>query len=142
MKSFEEYLSEGIIKKISPDIEIAENLVQESESKRSFLKMLVEKIEIKNNNANNYLEQCYDIIMLLIRAKLYYVGYKSQGQGAHQAEISYLMNLGFSESELIFIDELRYYRNRIKYYGTRLTRNYALKTLKFLDEIYPKLLNC
>ena len=141
MKSFEEYLKEGIILRITPDLEIAEDLIKESENKKSFLKILVEKIEIQNNNANNYLEQCYDIIMLLIRAKLYSKGYKSQGVGAHQAEISYLKNLGFLESEIIFLDELRYYRNRIKYYGKRLTRNYAIKTLKFLDGIYTKLLD-
>ncbi|MEK6916684.1 MAG: hypothetical protein AABW92_02975 [Nanoarchaeota archaeon] len=79
--------------------------------------------------------------MRLIRAKLLTSGYKASGEGAHEAEISFLLTLKFQEQEVRFIDKLRYFRNRIKYYGKSMAEEYTRELLIFLDEIYPKLTN-
>ena len=77
--------------------------------------------------------------MELIRAKLFLDGYSSSGNYSHEAERSYLKNLGFPETEISFLNELRYFRNSIIYYGKVLNEEYAKKVYKFFKEIYPKL---
>ncbi len=66
-------------------------------------------------------------------------GYKAVGFSAHEAEVSYLSKLEFSESEIVFMDEIRYSRNSILYYGKKFDKDYAEKVLKFLDATYSKL---
>ena len=139
LKIFEDFLKEGIIKRISINKERAKSLIIESERKFLSLKEKLEKIGIKNENANDYIEHCYDIIMHLIRAKLFLSGYSSSGIGAHEAEISYLRALGFSENEVQFINQMRYFRNGILYYGIALDKEYAEKVVEFIKCFYPKL---
>ena len=90
-------------------------------------------------NANFIIDYCYDILMEIIRAKMFIEGYNSDN--SHEAEISYLKVLGFSEADLTFMDELRYYRNGIKYYGTILDKDYAEKVLVFMNKNYLKIKN-
>ncbi len=136
---FEEYIREGIVKVIKKDKQRAYNLIIEAERKLSSLNEKIEKIGIRDDNANDYLESGYDIIMFLIRAKLFLEGYSCGGQGAHEAEVSFMANLGFSEKEINFADKLRYFRNGILYYGSRFDKEYAEKVIDFTKMIYPKL---
>ena len=69
MRSFEDYLNEGVVKTIKKDRQRANSLVIEAERKISSLKESIEKIGIRNDNANDYIEHCYDAIMFLVRAK-------------------------------------------------------------------------
>ena len=71
LKKFDEYLEEGKARKITPDYERAKSLIIESGRKQASLKEQKEKIGVKDENANDYVEHCYDIIMYLIRAKIY-----------------------------------------------------------------------
>ena len=90
---------------------------------------------------NNIIKNCYDLLMELLRAKLLLKGYISSGNFSHEAEVSYLNKLGFSENEISFLNDLRYFRNSITYYGKILNQEYALKVFDFLNKIYPKLNN-
>ncbi len=139
LKLFEEYIREGIVKQIKANKERAKSLLIESERKMGSLRERLEKLGIKNENANDYVEYCYDLMMHLVRAKLYLEGYCAGGLGAHEAEVSYLRLLGFTEKEVQFADQLRYFRNGILYYGTSLDAEYAEKVLQFLKAVYPKL---
>ena len=139
VKSFEEYIQTGVMKQITINNERARSLSSESARKLGSLKESLEKIGIKKENANDYVEDCYDILMYLLRAKLYQEGYSSSGMGAHEAEVSYLRILGFSEKEFHFMDQLRYFRNGILYYGIPLDSEYAEKVIEFTYNIYPKL---
>lgn len=139
LKSFEEFLNEGIIKKQRLDISRASSLRQEAEKRKSFLNVMVDKIKVSDDNANYFVENSYDIVMELIRAKLLLNGFKASGINAHEAEVSYLRVLGFSEYEVRFVNELRYFRNGIIYYGKRLDADYANRVLNFLDTLYVKL---
>src|SRR3990167_2568731 len=98
VKSFEEFIKEGVVKRISPDKQRAENLFLESERKFLLLQKTIENMGIDDNNANDYVEYCYNIVMFLIRAKMLELGYRSSGPGAHEAEVAFARNLGFSES--------------------------------------------
>ena len=138
--TFEEFLKMGIITRRTPEFPRSAFLVKESERKNKSLSWMVDKIGICELNAHEIIENCYDILIYLIRAKLCKDGFGSGGEGAHEAEVSYMRNLGFSEYEVDFMNQLRYFRNGIKYYGTILTIEYAEKALKFLNKLYPKLL--
>jgi hypothetical protein len=67
-------------------------------------------------------------------------GFSSSGKGAHEAEISYLKKVKFKESEIFFLNELRYFRNSVIYYGKILDKEYAEKVFDFLNKIYSKLI--
>ena len=138
-KLFEEFIKEGIVNRIAINKERVRSLTKESERKMNSLNEQLDKIGVKDENANDYIEYCYDIISYLIRAKLYLEGYNASGQGAHEAEISYLRVLEFTEKEIQFADQMRYFRNGILYYGTALDKEYAEKIIDFTKRIYPKL---
>ena len=94
---------------------------------------------IDDDNANDYVEYCYNIIMFLIRSKMFKSGYSSSGKGAHEAEVAFTRNLGFNDAEIKFLDQLRYFRNGILYYGKSFDKEYAEKVIDFTKRIYQKL---
>ncbi|HLC77297.1 MAG TPA: hypothetical protein VJH04_03785 [archaeon] len=141
LRKFEDFLKEGIVKKQRIDVSRAADLVQEAEKRRQFIKDMEEKIVVSDANANYFVENIYDTIMELIRAKMFLDGFKAAGLSAHEAEVSYLRKLKFSEADIRFSNELRYYRNGVVYYGKSMNAEYANKVLKFLNEKYSHLMN-
>lgn len=140
LKAFDDFLKEGVAKRQYPDKSRAEFLIKEAEKSFMSLKQIVEKLPINEENANSIIKLCYDVIMEAIRAEMLKNGFSASGLGAHEAEVSYLRNLKFMESDVQFLNQLRYFRNSITYYGKILDREYAEKVLKFLNKIYPKLM--
>jgi hypothetical protein len=139
IKRFEDYAREGAVKKQNSDASRADFLFKSAEQRYENLQEKIDKIGVGDNNAGDLVINCYDILMELIRAKMLLGGYNSSGQGAHEAEVSYLRILGFMEKEVQFADQLRFFRNGMLYYGTILDREYAIKAIDFLKGIYPKL---
>lgn len=139
IKTFEEHLKNGAIIRIQPDFQRAKNLEVESLRKLNRLNKIILIDPLIDENANDYIEDCYNIIMFKIRAILLKTGYKASGQGAHEAEISYLQKIDFNEKDVQFCNQLRYFRNGILYYGKRFDKEYAEKVIKFLNEINKKL---
>ena len=78
--------------------------------------------------------------MLLLRAKMLEEGFSSVGKGAHEAEVSYAKHIGFSESELLLLDQLRYFRNGILYYGKQFDAVYAKTIIFYTQKILKKFL--
>ena len=107
-KKFEEYLTKGVLKKCSTNSSRAKFLIEESEKSLRGLNKRIDIMNIDEDNANSIIKDCYDIIMELIRAKLFLDGYNSSGQFAHEAEVSYLKKLGFSDNEISFINDVTY----------------------------------
>jgi len=139
VRDFSEFIAEGIVKKQSPDKSRAEFLIRSSQNSYLFLQEMIKKININDNNANDYIKSCYDILMELIRARMLLLGYNASGQGAHEAEVSFLRMMEFKEKEVVFLDQLRYFRNGMLYYGTTLDKEYADKVIKFTEKLYLKL---
>jgi len=138
IRKFEEFIREGIVKLQSRDKSRAEFLLKESKQDYIYLLELIEKMGINNLNANDYVKKCYDILMELVRAKMLLCGYNSSGQGAHEAEVAYLRVLGFNEKDVQFVDQIRFFRNGMLYYGTILDKEYADKVISFTKENYEK----
>src|SRR3989338_1322385 len=139
IKRFEEFIGENIVKKQSIDKSRAEFLIKEAENSYNNLSEMLQKIKLSDSNANAFVKSCYDILMELIRAKMLLKGYNASGFGAHEAEVSYLRVMGFKEINVQFIDQLRFFRNGMLYYGTILDREYAEKVIAFTKKMYRKL---
>lgn len=139
-KEFEYYIKKGIIRKISPDISRSKFLLEEAKNSLIGLNERIKIIGINNNNANSIIKDCYDIIMEIIRSRLLNIGYTASGQYSHEAEVSYLINLDYPEADIIFLNELRYFRNSITYYGKMLDHDYAKRVFKFTEKIIQRLL--
>jgi hypothetical protein len=138
-KEFEYYVRKGIIRRLTPDRPRAEFLRKEAETSFEGLKERIKVMGINSRNTNSIIKDCYDIIMELVRAKLFLGGYSSSGNYSHEAEVSYLGKLGFSDNEIFFLNELRYFRNSVTYYGKILDREYAEKVVDFLNKIFVRL---
>ncbi len=139
LKEFDEFLVIGTVKKQASDKSRAKFLIREAELSFEGLNERIEKISINNKNANSIIKDCYDIFMELVRAKMLLDGYNASGQGAHEAEVSYMKKLNFNNNDIQFANQLRYFRNGMIYYGTILDEEYAKKVVEFLKKIYPKL---
>ncbi len=79
IRNFEEFIKENIVKKQSIDKSRAEFLIKESENSYKNLLEMLQKIKLSDNNANNFLKSCYDILMELIRAKMLLERYNASG---------------------------------------------------------------
>lgn len=141
IKSFDEFIIRGIVKKQIPNKPRAEFLLKEAEQGYSYLLRLIKKMGISEVNSNDYVKRCYDILMEIVRAKMLIQGYNASGFKAHEAEVSYLRNLGFKEQIVQFVDQIRYFRNGMLYYGTIIDKEYAKKVIEFTKDNYTKLKN-
>ena len=133
------YLKEKIAKKQSPNIPRAEFLLKETQKSFIGLKDRVEKLRINEFNANSVIKDIQDIIIEKVRAKMLLDGYNASGNFAHEAEVAYMKNLGFSDFEVSFVNELRQARNGINYYGKIYEKEYAKSCYDFLIQLNPKL---
>jgi len=139
IRNFEDFIKEKIVKKQSIDKSRAEFLIKESENSYNNLLEKIQKIKLSDDNANDFVKSCYDILMEIIRAKMLLGGYNASGFGAHEAEVSYMRVLGFDENNVQFADQIRFFRNGMLYYGTILDREYAEKVIEFTKKNYKKL---
>ena len=72
LKNFEEYLNLGVIKKITPDIIRAKSLIEEAKKRKKFINELSEKIGLKDENANYFIENSYDVLNGLNKSQVTY----------------------------------------------------------------------
>lgn len=139
LKTFDEFLRSGVAKRRPPNFARARSLIEGSGRRLKFLEDVSGKIELSDTNTDIFIEACYDALIELVRARLHADGFYCSGEGAHEAEVSYMQNMGFSESETRFMNELRANRNGIMYYGRSFGKAYAEKVLDFLKKMYPRL---
>jgi hypothetical protein len=139
LRRFEEFLDKGIVIKRPPNLPRARSLIEEVEERKKLLYQVLKRIGISDSNANYFVENSYDIIIELLRAKLLLEGFYSSGVGAHEAEVSFMRNMGFPEPDVRFMNGLRYFRNGIKYYGKRFGADYGKKVVAFMEKVYPRL---
>src|SRR3989344_6764580 len=104
IRKFSEFIKNNIVKKQSIDKSRAEFLVKEAGNSYNNLLEKIQKIELSDNSANDFVKSCYDILMEIIRAKMLLDGYNASGFGAHEAEVSYMRVLGLDENDVQFAD--------------------------------------
>jgi hypothetical protein len=135
LEPFASFVERGVVRVRSPDPNRSRDLARESTRKRASLDEQKRIIGIKDSNANDYIESCYDIILFTIRSALFANGYSTSGGGAHEAEVAYARELGIGEDDVRFLDALRAYRNRMLYAGTRFDAHYARAVYAFMERV-------
>ncbi|MBS3137478.1 hypothetical protein J4232_03530 [Candidatus Woesearchaeota archaeon] len=103
------------------------------------LQLFIKSAGVSDKTANHIIKNAYVAIMERIRSKMAEEGYNSSGIGAHEAEVAYMRELVFSEAEIELADSLRYYRNRILYYGAKLDQSFAEKVLLLLEKVNSRI---
>ena len=139
LRKFGEFLKSGVVSKRSPDIIRARALLKEAEKRKKFLDSIEKNPGIIDDNANYFIENSYDTIIEMVRAKLLSKGFYASGESAHEAEVAFMAELGYAETDVRFMNELRYFRNGILYYGKDFDAQYAKRVIEFLKRMYPKL---
>lgn len=139
LKDFNEFKDNGIVKTIKPNFSRAKSLIEDSINRENFVREMMDKLGISDKNANYYVENAYDVLIELIRAKMFIDGLKSSGEGAHEAEVMYMKELGFEDNEIRAVNKLRFNRNQIKYYGKSLNQTYGRNILELMNKLVPKL---
>ncbi|MDP7116394.1 MAG: hypothetical protein QF915_05015 [Candidatus Woesearchaeota archaeon] len=135
LKNFDEFVKSKVVRIASSDKAKSDSLAKESEQSYLFLLEVEKSLGIHDNNANTLIKNAYDCLMEAIRSKMILEGYFSSGQGAHEAEVAYLRKLNISDSDVIFANQLRYYRNGILYYGKSFDAEYCRKVIKFVKKM-------
>src|SRR3989338_151173 len=139
LNQFDEFIRIGVVKKQSPDKSRSKFLVMEAEQGYAYLLKLIKTMGVENQNANDYVKNCYDILMELTRAKMLLEGLNASGFKAHESEVAYWWILQFKEQDIQFLDQMRFFRNGMLYYGTILDKEYAEKVIEFTKKNYQKL---
>lgn len=133
MRHFNEFLKIGLVKVRSKDLARAKSLIESAKKRK---KVMEKYLPLNEETSKQITEESYDIIRELIEAILSKNGYKSY---SHEATISFLKELNFSDYDIKFADDLRKVRNGSKYYGEDIDVEYTKKVSQFLNEIFDKL---
>ncbi len=133
MRAFEEFVKHDIVKKKNKDEARAQDLIEGAEKRK---KVMEKYLPLNEETAIKITEECYDIILGLIEAKLNKEGYKTY---SHEAKVAYFAELGFPREDVTFLDNLREIRHGTKYYGKNVLLDYAQRVKDFLESVYSKL---
>ena len=121
MREFKKYLKERKVKKVSPDKELANSLLNNiKQREKSTLKLDC------NEFSMFVFENFYDCLRELLDVVLVLEGYKSY---SHEAVIVYLKKFNISEEIILTLNRFRLRRNNSKYYG-RTPTNEDAKEIK------------
>jgi len=131
MTSFDIFLNEGDVKKITPDLELAKSLIKDMKERISKSNLLDVNIFPKI-----IFENVYDSLRDFCDAMLAINGFKSY---SHQASIYYLLKKGFDISVVKEMDQFRYKRNGSKYYGVPIIVDEAKDIKTFYKRIKNKI---
>lgn len=123
MTSFDIFLNEGDVKKVTPDLELAKSLIKDMKERISKSNLLDVNIFSKM-----IFENIYDSLRDFCDAILAIDGFKSY---SHQASIYYLLKKEF--------DQFRYKRDGSKYYGVPISVDEAKDIKTFYKKIKSKI---
>lgn len=101
---FSFYLEKGFVKKVQRDIKRKDALLNMARKRILYSQ--------KIDDPNFKLEFLYEALIEYIEGIMSEKGYKSY---SHEADISFLRELGFKESEILKLDEIRKLRHKSKY---------------------------
>jgi uncharacterized protein (UPF0332 family) len=132
LKEFSFFLATNAVRKQQPNVHLAQATARESLDRIEMAKGI-----LRSQKPKYALENAYEAVRELIDAILFLKGYKSY---SHEASVSYMMDLGFSEGEMGQIDRLRRRRNGIKYYGEDASLEEAEEAVKIAGTVIKKLL--
>ena len=124
-----------MIIKISPDKEKVKSILQLINEREEFISS-IDHEKFSTNATENY----YEIIKELANALLLLDGLKTAGEYAHKDLIDHLINYKeFSESDIMFLNNLRIKRNNSAYDGKKIDPSYLVNNKKRILELINRL---
>ena len=117
-------------KTITPDIKRAESLIETANERISLIK------EINEKNCNFVFEDYYTSILELLQARTFKKGYNILN---HVCLGFYLRDILKREDLFILFDDLRYKRNSLTYYGSRMDYETAEQAIEKCKKIIKEL---
>lgn len=131
VKEFSYYQKQQLVKRQSPDRNLAHATYKESLERLELAKRLLQK-----EKAKYVLENAYESLREAADAVLYTEGFKSY---SHEASISFLRGKIGTEQELREFDRFRKIRNDIKYYGGDCEESDAKAAIKLAEKLIPEI---
>ncbi len=133
MKTWKE--SQEEVRRVKPDKEMAKALLNMIEVRLKALELLRKK-----EFASLIVEGYYEVIKETITALMAANGYKTL---SHEILVGYLKEFfpEFSESEILFVDELRQLRNKIAYKGFFVPPDFIGRNESRIKKLVSKLIN-
>lgn len=122
---FGDFLKEGLVKRIMPDVQLAKSLVKIAEARMKNIELL----PMSDGNSFMVIENCYEAIKELSDALLALKGFKSY---SHEANIEFLKefySVKLSAGDINRANRYRILRNDIKYRGLVTTKKEAENVL-------------
>ena len=124
-----------MIIKVTPDKEKVKSILQLIKEREEFT-YSIDHEKFSTNASENY----YEIIKELANAVLLLDGLRTTGEYAHKDLIDYLANYEeFTESDILFINDLRIKRNNSAYDGKKIDSSYLANNKKRILELIEKL---
>lgn len=124
-----------MIIKVTPDKEKVKSILQLIDEREAFTTS-IDHEKFSTNASENY----YEIIKELANALLLIDGLKTIGEYAHKDLIDYLINYKeFTESDILFMNDLRIKRNNSAYDGKKIDPIYLINNKKRILELIMKL---
>lgn len=124
-----------MIIKVTPDIEKVKSILQLIKEREEFVSS-IDHNKFSTNATENY----YEIIKELANALLLLDGLRTIGEYAHKDLIDYLINYKeFSESDIVFMNDLRIKRNNRAYDGKKIDPSYLVNNKKRILELIERL---
>ncbi|MBI3334055.1 hypothetical protein HYZ97_01070 [Candidatus Pacearchaeota archaeon] len=130
---FQEYIKKGIIRKTSPDKQLAKSLMKQSKQDKIFL----DSLEITDLSARKIASNYYDILRSILEAIASLDGYKIYN---HEGFTYYLQSKDEQKLASKF-DRLRKIRNNINYYGATMSKEEAEEIKSSVNELLPLVIN-
>jgi hypothetical protein len=124
-----------MIIKVTPDKEKVKSILQLIKERESFVST-IDHEKFSTNATENY----YEIIKELANALLLLDGLKTTGEYAHKDLIDYLINYKeFTESDILFANDLRIKRNNSAYDGKKIDSTYLTNNKNRILELIERL---
>ncbi|MFW6142340.1 MAG: hypothetical protein ACOC53_07260 [Candidatus Saliniplasma sp.] len=119
------------MREVRPDPDKASALVKMSDK-------ILERVRETDEDRfpSQVLRDYYDVLRQLMEAIACLNGVKSQGLGAHQQLIDWLVDeYNLSEGKRQFLHQIRRHRNRFEYEGYFVNKEYIVRNKPKIDEI-------
>ena|GEM_PF-3947619 len=126
MKRFE-YLKERIVERRSPDKRRACSLLQRAEQRLRLAETLEPTFSLEN---------AYEAILETLDAELLAAGHRTR---SHEAIVARMLDIGFTLTDTVIVDNLRKQRHGIKYYSDGATDEEARAALTIAGKVVGRL---
>ncbi len=128
MLSWEEFIREGIVRKISIDKNLILSLLKTSDEGLNFFK----DTKVKEDNSSTLFKNYYDALREICEALALSRGYKIY---QHEAITSFLKNILREDRISYKFDRFRILRNGVHYYGKIIPEKETEKSINEIKEI-------